>query len=748
MPKYHMRVDTHPLVFFVLPVLFFITISSCSLKSNNLSDGTDEMISRLDSINQNVDPQNNEYANRARVEYIKKMAEPDQLDAKINYSGVLARELLLAGDTQEAIEEFNSVLTMLESVNDSLRLAYLPSTLELLALSYLRLGEQQNCLLNHTSASCLLPIRDEGIHTLPEGSEKAIEIYQEILQKWQTDNMEVRWLLNIAYMTLGKHPEDVPKEWLIPAKALESKYDIKTFADIAPQAGLADEFGLSGGSITEDFNNDGFIDIVASSWGLNDQLHYYENNGDGTFTKSTKEAGLTGIVGGLNLLHADFNNDGFADVFVLRGAWLGEEGLHPNSLLRNNGDGTFSDVTESAGLLSFHPTQTAVWADFNNDGWLDLFIGNESNEFQKHPSELYINNGNGTFENVAFQAGAAITGYIKGVTAGDYNNDGLQDIYISRLGDQNILLKNNGLQNKDIPSFIDMSRKAGIEEPVESFPTWFWDYNNDGWLDLFISGYYATSGDVAKEYLGMPTDAEMPRLYKNNGDGTFTDVTHETGLEKVLYTMGSNFGDLDNDGYPDFYAGTGDPDFRAIMPNRMFRNNGGDSFQEVTASGGFGHLQKGHGVSFADLDNDGDQDIFTVIGGAYEGDLYMNALFHNPGHKNGWVTLLFDGQDSNRFGLGNRIKIEIDSPGGKRTIHKVVTTGGSFGSSSLQQEIGLGDATKINRMEILWPASGKKQVFEDVDINHFYRVSEQTNQLENIDRTQVNFNNLPVQSHH
>jgi hypothetical protein len=509
---------------------------------------------------------------------------------------------------------------------------------------------------------------------------------------------------------------------------------------------LAGEFGLSGGSITGGFSNGGFIDIVASSWGLNDQLHYYENNGDGTFTNKTKEAGLTGIVGGLNLLHADFNNDGLADMFVLRGAWLGEEGLHPNSLLRNNGDGTFSDVTESAGLLSFHPTQTAVWADFNNDGWLDLFIGNESNESHQHPSELYINNGNGTFENIAFQAGAAITGYIKGVTAGDYNNDGLQDSYISRLSKKNILLRNNGTQNKNIPGFIDMSRQAGIEEPVESFPTWFWDFNNDGWLDLFVSGYYATSGDVAKEYLGMPTDAEMPRLYKNNGDGTFTNIAVEVGLEKVLYTMGSNFGDLDNDGYPDFYAGTGDPDFRALMPNRMFRNNGGDSFQEVTASGGVGHLQKGHGVSFADLDNDGDQDIFTVIGGAYEGDLYMNALFHNPGHGNRWITLLFNGKESNRFGLGNRIKIEIDSPGGGRTIHKVVTTGGSFGSSSIQQEIGLGSASKINRLKIFWPASGKEQVFEDIDINRFYLVSESKNQLEEIERAQVEFNTSSI--HH
>src|SRR5205823_12826185 len=154
-------------------------------------------------------------------------------------------------------------------------------------------------------------------------------------------------------------------------------------------------------------------------------------------------------------------------------------------------------------------------------------------------------------------------------------------------------------------------------------------------------------GDIAADYLGVPNQAELPRLYHNNHDGTFTDVTRAARLDKVLHGMGSNFGDLDNDGFLDFYLGTGNPDLSTLIPNRMFRNNEGKFFQDVTTSGGFGHLQKGHGVAFADLDNDGDQDILANLGGAYTGDIYRKALFENPGNSNRWLKLKLVGLQSN-----------------------------------------------------------------------------------------------------
>jgi hypothetical protein len=269
-----------------------------------------------------------------------------------------------------------------------------------------------------------------------------------------------------------------------------------------------------------------------------------------------------------------------------------------------------------------------------------------------------------------------------------------------------------------------VTAEARVAEPLQSFPCWFFDFDNDGWLDIFVSGYYAAFGSVAADYLGEPADAERPRLYRNNRDGTFSDVTKDARVSKVLLTMGCNFGDLDNDGFLDFYAGTGDPDLRSLMPNRMFRNFEGKYFQEVTTSGGFGHLQKGHGVAFGDLDNDGDQDIFMEIGGALPGDGFRSALFENPGHGNRWITLKLEGAQSNRSAIGARIKVTVKTAGAQRDIYVTAGTGGSFGSSSLQQEIGLGQATAIPALEIMWPVSGKTQIFKQVAMEQVYKIRE------------------------
>ena len=151
-----------------------------------------------------------------------------------------------------------------------------------------------------------------------------------------------------------------------------------------------------------------------------------------------------------------------------------------------------------------------------------------------------------------------------------------------------------------------------------------------------------------------------------------------------------------------------------IVPNRMFRNAGGQRFQDVTTSGGFGHLQKGHGVAFGDVDHDGDQDVFAVIGGAFTGDVYQNVLFRNPGHGNRWVKLKLEGRHSNRAAIGARISIHVRTQAGTRRIESTVSSGGSFGASPLQREIGLGRAESIESLEIFWPASGRRQVFSDL----------------------------------
>jgi len=196
------------------------------------------------------------------------------------------------------------------------------------------------------------------------------------------------------------------------------------------------------------------------------------------------------------------------------------------------------------------------------------------------------------------------------------------------------------------------------------------------------------------------------------------------GTAHITLPMGSNFGDLNNDGYPDYYLGTGYPASEALMPNRMFLNESGKSFREVTAPGGFGHLQKGHGVAFADLDQDGDQDIFIERGGALAGDGFKNALFENPGFGNHWIKISLVGVQSNRFGVGARICAEVAEAGKVRKIYKWVNSGGSFGANPLRQELGLGKAASIKQLEIYWPTSGKTQLFEDVPADQWIEITE------------------------
>jgi hypothetical protein len=499
---------------------------------------------------------------------------------------------------------------------------------------------------------------------------------------------------------------------------------------VAGELGLDEPMKLSGGSIMEDFDGDGNLDVMCSSIGFQEQLRLFHNNGDGSFTERTAEAGLVGEFGGINLIQTDYNNDGFPDILVLRGGWMGTGGHFPKSLLRNNGDGTFEDVTEAAGLLSLNPCQTAVWFDYDNDGWLDVFFGNESNGPDRNRCELFHNNGDGTFTERGVESGVGFSGFVKGVCSADFNHDGRPDLFLSVLGGPNVLFRNDGpastnANGKVVWKFTDVAKEAGVTEPLFSFPCWFFDYDNDGWDDLFVSGYHIKDvGDICADYLGLPTDAERARLYHNNHDGTFKDVTKEMGLYHVLHAMGSNFGDLDNDGFLDFYLGTGDPDFATIIPNRMFRNDGGKRFQDVTTSGGFGNLQKGHGVSFGDIDNDGDQDIFENMGGAVTGDVYHNVLYENPGHGNHWITLKLEGVQSNRAAIGARIRVVVTSAAGEHSYYKTVGTGGSFGASPLRQEIGLGQAQSIARVEIFWPRTGKTQIVRPPAMDKFYKVRE------------------------
>ena len=713
---------------YFLWLLFFILTNKINsqelykqFSSENSSD-TFSMVDTLKTLYLEGSPINYYHWNeKLAALYLAKISKVEP-EKKIITWFKYCQQLLKAGKIQTCINEIENLIIRQQLTYQDLITKDLLPIIDLLAISYLRLGEVNNCQNNHNSYSCILPLKDQALHIDVSGSKKAIEIYTQIYEKFPNDNY--KWLLNLAHMSIGEHPNNVPEKYRInyPNWNIEQK-EIKAFKEVSLKLGIAQD-GLSGGVSIDDFNNDGLLDIFMTSYGMSDQSKLYTNTSNG-FIDTTEEAGLTGIVSGLNCIHADYDNDGNIDIFVLRGAWLGEGGNHPNSLLKNNGDGTFTDVTKSAGLLSFHPTQTASWADVNNDGYLDLFIGNESNEKQSHPCELYINQKDGSFiEESSNYNLSSIEGFIKGVVFGDINNDKWPDLYISVMGGNNLLFKNN------FGKFENISETAAVQGPNFSFPTWFWDVNNDGFNDILVASYDTrniqnVAGDFAKELQGEKVLSDKSKLYINNGDETFSEQSNSFNIDKSFYAMGSNFGDLDNDGWLDFYIGTGSPEFTSVVPNRMFRNVDGISFEEVTSAGGFGHIQKGHGVSFADLDNDGDQDIYAVLGGAYEGDNYPNVCFENPTFENNWVILNLEGVQSNRSAIGTKLKFDLDNG---RTIFYSINTGGSFGANSLQAEIGLGQSELIQTLTIIWPSSDA-QIFNSVVVNKKYKLLEGKNKL-------------------
>lgn len=713
--------------------LTFLLLLACSLELQPEISCHEEMIRILKKIRKESFGPKNTFNPEAKLPYMDSLLSlPHSTSQEIRFCNYLKANILLElGYEKEAIR----ILERLVKENKP----YEPPMIQMtLAIAYLRQGERSNCITNHASGSCILPIEGLGIHRDPDGSRKATRMYEYLL-RWDPQDLESRWLLNLAYMTLGEYPEKVPPALLIPGMEGDTAYTVKPFEDVAGNLNI-DVKNMAGGSITEDFDNDGYLDIMTSGWGTSEAMHYFKNNADGTFTDLSSKVGLEGITGGLNIMQTDYNNDGYKDIFVLRGAWKREFGNEPNSLLRNNGDGTFTDVTTQSGLLSFHPTQTATWNDFNNDGWLDLFIGNESVISiyeEQHPCELYINNQNGTFREIASEAHCAILNYVKGVTSGDYDNDGWKDIFISTMDGERKLLKNKGVKGTEIV-FEDVTKQACLHnEKGRTFPTWFWDYDNDGWLDIFACDYTfdrPLAYYAAAEKLNIEAgNTEKMLLYRNNHDGTFTNVANDIGLNKNVFAMGSNFGDIDNDGFLDMYLGTGNPLYQSLIPNKMFKNIEGRKFADVTTSARVGHLQKGHGVSFADMDNDGDQDIYIEMGGAFPGDAYQNSFFLNPGQNdNNWICVTLEGTKSNRAAIGTKVKITFKENGISRSVYRDVNSGGSFGASPFRREIGLGKARNIDELEIRWHGSGEVQTFYDIKPNQFIKITEGSSEVETV----------------
>ena len=633
---------------------------------------------------------------------------PDDTDARIRLGYFLgAPQQMLVPDLSASKRQFEKVLE-LEPNN-------LEAMLQL-GLAEFRLGEAdkaaerfENIIENyrrHSGAYYYL-----GVYHLRHGdSEKAVANFKESLRLKPRDP-ETLWNLWTAYNQLGGYPEDLPEEFKIVGGSSDSRLLTdsrqptaeRQFTDIAPDLKM-DKVDGGRGSAWGDYDNDGDLDIVAV--GTYQPHVLYRNNGDGTFTNVAEQAGVADPRGGWGSLFADYNNDGYPDLYITRGGW---SGAAENTLYHNNGDGTFTDVTHTAGVADPQSSFCAAWADYDNDGYIDLYIANGVIG-DGAANVLYRNNGDGTFTNTAETAGVANTGNSLGTAWGDYDKDGYIDLHVVNYGQSNVLYRNNG-----DGTFTDVTAAAGMSLAVtDAFVTFFLDVDNDADLDLFISNSGSFQAFIAGQITGSATyDSDRQVLYRNNGDGTFTDVTKESGLYHAYGAMGANFGDINSDGYVDIYLATGAPQMGRLERDALFQNNGDGTFTDATVALGLGNIGKGHGVTFGDADADGDVDIYVPVGGAFIGDQWHNLFYQNAGTGNNYLTLKLVGVKSNRDGIGAKVTLNL----GDSTIYREVSGGCGFGSTnSLSLEIGLGTHTKVDTLEIIWP-SGQVDTHRNLSVN-------------------------------
>jgi hypothetical protein len=497
---------------------------------------------------------------------------------------------------------------------------------------------------------------------------------------------------------------------------------------------------MLGGVAIFDYNNDGLLDIFFTNGAAIPSLEksdpsywnrLYRNNGDGTFTDVTTQAGVQGVGYSMGVAAGDYDNDGFVDLYVT--------GVNRNQLLHNNGDGTFTDVTEKAGVAGTVPgygkpwAVAAGWFDYKNDGRLDLlvidyldysvptaklcFIGDvraycAPGNFKGMPNILYRNNGDGTFADVSKASHIAqYVGKGMGLAFADYDNDGFTDVFVSNDTFPNFLLHNNG-----DGSFKDVALEEGVAYTVNGslvagMGADFRDLNNDGLPDIFHAAMYGNT---------------FP-LYRNRG-GQFDEVTDTSGMmafSRRMTAWSAGAFDFDNDGWKDLFVDGGailDNEQEvlhrpALLPNGLLLNNGDFTFTDVSSRAGAAFVEpRAHrGAGFGDLDNDGTIDV--VVNTIND---RPQILMNRTASGNHWILLKLVGTRDNRDGLGTKVKITTSE--GVQYNH-ATTAVGYNSSSDKRVHFGLGKATVIDRIDLAWP-TGVKQVLTNVKVDQVLTVVE------------------------
>jgi ASPIC and UnbV/FG-GAP-like repeat len=542
-----------------------------------------------------------------------------------------------------------------------------------------------------------------------------------------------------------------------------------------------------GGIAAADYDNDGWYDLFVPD-GVESRL--FRNRGDGTFEDVTARAGLSGLDGVSVGLFADYDNDGFKDLFVSRT-------FRHNQLFHNNGDGTFRDVTARSGLGDDCCTTVASWGDYDNDGYLDLYLGRYLDARARvptafysrngEPNQLYHNNGNGTFTNVTERAGVGDRGLCLGTVWGDYDDDGYSDLWLANDFGRDTLLHNN----RD-GTFTDVTATSGALTYGAGMSANIADIDNDGRLDLYVTAirsshrWYAArpallqlasrSWRTGAWRVLLPSVSEIfhlsgahfvrvfqqmaagNALLRNRGGGRFENVTTETAANPPGWFWGAVIADFDNDGWQDIYAADGwikkergedleldflhhvvtDPagfqrgvytspaylerrSWHGWERNRYLRNNGDGTFLEIATPAGTDLLLNSRGVAVADFWNRGTLDIAVAASNE------PHALLKNEiGSVRHWLAVELTGTRSNRDAVGARVMIRA---GALRQVREVALGDGYASQSSLRQYFGLGDADRADELVVRWPRSGTEQRFTNVAANQILQVIEGTDRL-------------------
>jgi hypothetical protein len=476
----------------------------------------------------------------------------------------------------------------------------------------------------------------------------------------------------------------------IDAQVYDYSHSEPMFFDNEAVATGSESPGYGRGAAMVDLDNDGRLDLIVTTAGMEDQ--FYRQLPTQRFSLMN---GMWAMPGNRDetwgVLAADFDNDGDKDIYFVNGGFSGAE---VNVLIRNdlNTLGKFTDVSATSGACNLMVANFGgTTFDYDNDGDLDIFLSSSlSTGSVRPPCELYRNDGNLRFTNVSAISGIIQQGDFKHCSAGDYNNDGFVDVMVGNFDQANILYHNNG-----DGTFTDKALAAGVQDPYRSFGASFEDFNNDGFLDLFIPKY---------EFTGARTSS----LFINNKDGTFREDT-AFGNMTSQGDMGHSTADINADGFPDIFIGTGHPYFeRKDLVKAMFPTRYNDSMasREVASYLGLDAvgLSRSHGYAFGDIDRDGDIDLYNNNGGPsqIQNTWGLNALYLAQGNNANWMMMNLEGIKSNREAIGARIKVETN---GDREVWRYPTIGKGFcNTDSPTQHFGLGFDTATELTEIYWPS--------------------------------------------